>query len=254
MVQRVSRFVKAEMSGFDFAGRVRSLLASDSGSRELTQAFVEQAIAEQCTHEREEVNRLLAQQIQITAEEAVSIIHRHSASPIERSALFSALFAFLQRDPLGFVFTDPMSDAPGTIAGLRSTIDKIMPFKPNPGDRSEAATFHLRYIGLLYESKVHLTPQATFPGLGNGPRKSVRVDLLTWVPSKKDSLAAVELDGFEWHSDKESFTRDRARDRALKIAGVDVLRFSGSEINGSPAEVGSQLIEYLVSKGRLGNQ
>jgi hypothetical protein len=45
MVQRVSRFVKAEMSGFDFAGRVRSLLASDSGSRELTQAFVEQAQA-----------------------------------------------------------------------------------------------------------------------------------------------------------------------------------------------------------------
>jgi very-short-patch-repair endonuclease len=55
----------------------------------------------------------------------------------------------------------------------------------------------------------------------------------------------VECDGYEYHSSQERFTADRRRDRALKAAGYDVLRFSGQEIFHNPAETGIEFFHHL---------
>jgi len=41
---------------------------------------------------------------------------------------------------------------------------------------------------------------------------------------------AIELDGYEWHSTREQFTRDRQRQRELERYGWRFIRFSGQEI------------------------
>jgi very-short-patch-repair endonuclease len=48
------------------------------------------------------------------------------------------------------------------------------------------------------------------------------------LPTKK---IGIELDGYAWHSDRETFTKDRARQRELELDGWRLIRFSGSEIN-----------------------
>lgn len=48
------------------------------------------------------------------------------------------------------------------------------------------------------------------------------------LPAKK---IGIELDGYAWHSDRETFTKDRARQRELELDGWRLIRFSGSEIN-----------------------
>lgn len=40
----------------------------------------------------------------------------------------------------------------------------------------------------------------------------------------------IELDGYEYHSSKEAFTRDRERHRQIEAAGWRIIRFSGSEV------------------------
>lgn len=51
------------------------------------------------------------------------------------------------------------------------------------------------------------------------------------LPDKK---IGIELDGYAWHSDRKTFTKDRARQRELELDGWRLIRFSGSEINASP--------------------
>lgn len=56
-----------------------------------------------------------------------------------------------------------------------------------------------------------------------------RVDFA--LPDKK---IGIELDGYAWHSDRETFTKDRARQRELEADGWRLIRFSGAEINADP--------------------
>lgn len=47
------------------------------------------------------------------------------------------------------------------------------------------------------------------------------------IPERK---FGIELDGYAYHSDKESFVKDRARQRDLEAQGWRIIRFAGSEI------------------------
>jgi len=49
------------------------------------------------------------------------------------------------------------------------------------------------------------------------------------------SMTAIELDGYEFHSDREQFTRDRRRQREIEQLGWRFIRFSGSEIHNGVA-------------------
>jgi very-short-patch-repair endonuclease len=48
---------------------------------------------------------------------------------------------------------------------------------------------------------------------------------------------AIELDGYEHHSDMRSFHRDRVRQNALVLAGWTVLRFTWADVVEHPADV-----------------
>jgi len=60
-----------------------------------------------------------------------------------------------------------------------------------------------------------------------------------------DCRLIVECDGFEYHKDKNAFTRDRQKDRIWKTAGVDVLRFSGREIHESPENCALDIFDFI---------
>lgn len=62
-------------------------------------------------------------------------------------------------------------------------------------------------------------------------------------------LFFIECDGYEYHaSTKEQFTKTNQRDRELKIAGYDVLHFSGSEIYKNPFDCAYQIIDYIKDR------
>lgn len=75
-----------------------------------------------------------------------------------------------------------------------------------------------------------------------------RVDFLITFDFFGDVLEiAVECDGHEWHErTKAQAKRDRARDRALQSVGYEVLRFTGSEINGAPLGCASEVLNRVM--------
>ncbi|MFF1633578.1 type IV toxin-antitoxin system AbiEi family antitoxin domain-containing protein [Leifsonia sp. NPDC058248] len=59
--------------------------------------------------------------------------------------------------------------------------------------------------------------QVAIPGIG-------RVDL------RVNGTLLIEIDGFAFHSNREAFERDRARDTALVLSGARRLRFSANQV------------------------
>jgi very-short-patch-repair endonuclease len=55
----------------------------------------------------------------------------------------------------------------------------------------------------------------------------------------------VELDGWEGHSTRSAFQDDRARDRALKVAGYSVIHLTWAQLASEPTEVAADLRRLL---------
>lgn len=59
----------------------------------------------------------------------------------------------------------------------------------------------------------------------------------------------IECDGHEFHEKtKEQVRRGNERDYNLKVAGYDILHFSGSQIHNEPIECAKKVYEYIKSK------
>jgi very-short-patch-repair endonuclease len=58
----------------------------------------------------------------------------------------------------------------------------------------------------------------------------------------------VEIDGLD-HLGPEKYARDRARDRALQLAGFRVLRFTNDETAADIARV-ALMIEHFLTQAR----
>jgi very-short-patch-repair endonuclease len=57
---------------------------------------------------------------------------------------------------------------------------------------------------------------------------------IDWAALRKDDrkpLAFIECDGKDFHTSEEQVSRDRKRDAACAEAGIQVFRFTGSDIN-----------------------
>ena len=66
--------------------------------------------------------------------------------------------------------------------------------------------------------------------------------------NKKFKLV-IECDGHEFHQKtKEQVKNDNERQYLLKMAGYDVLRFSGSEIYNKPFECAEKTYDYIMKK------
>lgn len=55
----------------------------------------------------------------------------------------------------------------------------------------------------------------------------------------------VEVDGFGSHSTRRAFGHDRRRDRRLRLAGYQTLRFTEDEVTETPAAVAAELRVHL---------
>jgi very-short-patch-repair endonuclease len=106
--------------------------------------------------------------------------------------------------------------------------------------------FHEARLDTHRYNNYHFIIQPQFPDLILQNR-SIRADLLIWKPSN-DFKLIVECDGYKYHSDEESFSRDRKRDRLFKLHGYEVFRFSGKEICNEPYKCSKDLFDYLIKK------
>ncbi len=55
----------------------------------------------------------------------------------------------------------------------------------------------------------------------------------------------VELDGWEGHSTRSAFQDDRARDRALRVAGYSVIHLTWAQLDSEPDSIASDLRVFL---------
>jgi predicted transcriptional regulator of viral defense system len=79
-----------------------------------------------------------------------------------------------------------------------------------------------------------------------GPEVNVWLNLGEAVPYKADFLwraerLIVETDGWGTHGTRRAFEEDRRRDRRLKLAGWDVIRFTSRDVEDEPDEVTTTL-------------
>ncbi|MGO4536928.1 type IV toxin-antitoxin system AbiEi family antitoxin domain-containing protein [Leifsonia sp. 2MCAF36] len=99
-----------------------------------------------------------------------------------------------------------------------------------PGSESGVESIvrqRLQACGHLVEQQVHVA------GVG-------RVDL------RVDGVLYLEIDGFAFHSDREAFERDRARDAALAAAGLARLRLSAVHVRDDWPGVLSRIRSVLA--------
>jgi very-short-patch-repair endonuclease len=62
----------------------------------------------------------------------------------------------------------------------------------------------------------------------------------------------VELDGWEGHRTRAAFREDRARDRALRVAGYSVTRLTWAQLDDEPEAIAADLRALLDSRRRRG--
>ncbi len=196
-------------------------------------------------------------------------IYRYARSPIEKIFLGCLHMNFAMYDPLHVEFTAPIEGEtfPDYLRenheaalymweqyqqdteGSTNVFEFLDIFKDMPNVADEVRSRISRHIILyhmfgLYD-KYHLTLQPKFASLKvNG--RGIRTDLFVWKPSKPNFKLIVECDGYQHHSSKEAFSRDRARDRMLQSKGYNVFRFSGQEIYSDPIGQSKELFDYLV--------
>lgn len=79
---------------------------------------------------------------------------------------------------------------------------------------------------------------------------SYRLDFGVWDQDRGDRLSiAIECDGFDYHErTKEQARRDRSRDRELTTSGVEVLRFTGSEIHADPVACAKEIAYAFIRR------
>jgi len=92
-----------------------------------------------------------------------------------------------------------------------------------------------------FVNAVHLVPQAVLTLSG----RTIRPDLAMWFPADDSVRLLIECDGYQFHSGRDKFKSDRARDRELLELGYRVLRYSGSEIMEDPVTLAKSVTDLL---------
>lgn len=215
--------------------------------------------------------------LDLLLEENLNLIFKLTESPIETIFVNSLLLNFIKNDPLNLVVQHSVRNAPKQIEAfrnLRVQFNKFISwYRTKHGSLERVEDFldkqvalgkmdigehcylrrHLafyEYLGL--ENRFHMILQPGIPDICIDGR-SIRPDLLFWIPSDDSVKVIVECDGYQYHKAKDVFIRDRKRDRALKSKGYEVLRYSGSEIYSDPVAVSVDLAEYLWSREKPTN-
>jgi len=257
---------------------LRDILNNRSRFEELARSFIEESSrvhAEEA--EDQHFGQYLKTGLELLLEENLQFVFKFSESPIETIFINSLLLMFIKNDPLNLIVQHSVRNAPKQIEGFRDRRVKFRKFiswyktrngglsgiedfleEEHTQGRMDVAEYHyLRRHLIFYEylsldNRFHMILQPGIPDvLVEG--RTVRPDMLFWVPSDDSVKIIVECDGFQYHHEKVVFIHDRKRDRALKAKGYEVLRYSGSEIHRDPVAVSVDLAEFLWAKVRTAN-
>lgn len=205
---------------------------------------------------------------ELNIKNAVDKVFRYSESKIETIFLNSMLFFSFLRGPLFLLFTPRFSSVSQSLENMRTTdsenlylqrlfdeqtgsknpMEFIEALESTPNvpeqEKKRRASLHFMWRMLGFKDKFHISMQSGIEEI-TVEGHHIRPDILIWMPSRPEFKLIVECDGYAFHSDKSSFTRDRVRDRQLKSHDYEVLRFSGLEIYHNPVETAMELVAYL---------
>lgn len=97
---------------------------------------------------------------------------------------------------------------------------------------------------------IYLLPQAE---INIGDKKYYPDFLFEYDPYinnyNTNSKIIIECDGYEFHQKtKEQVQRDNEREYDLKMAGYEILRFSGTQIYKNPIKCAEDTYNYIISK------
>lgn len=103
--------------------------------------------------------------------------------------------------------------------------------------------FELMQYDIFGDSMMWLMPQFEVPTAKHNYYVDFAVDGVSGLN------IAIECDGHDFHEKtKEQVAHDNERDYNLKMAGWDILHFSGSQIYNAPFKCARQTINYVVEE------
>jgi hypothetical protein len=206
--------------------------------------------------------------------EGIKTIFSQAESPIELIFLNSLLINSITTLPLFLFITSPsIHDAPKMMSIYRNYHKKVFDiwklYKENYNDSLEGFNLfieklftgnnmtsydkecfifhflcHFNYPKLYNTYHISIQPKFLDFKINN---KSIRPDILIWIPGDETFKLIVECDSYQYHLNKKSFVDDRKRDRLFRSKKYDVRRYTGVEITTDPIEVSLDLICYLKS-------
>jgi hypothetical protein len=257
-LKNLEDFCYHNMDDEDYVKKIRKIFID----KELTKIFFQDlmdAISKKLDVDHCSRNKLFYKNRQKYTLETLDILFECCESPIEKIFLNTILIYFLYQSAYFLyqpLFASSSSNTSTTIKKIKSkyqeSIFVCQEFDKEWDDNDPLkGVFEIMYfqearLDTHRYNNYHFIIQPQFPDLIIQNR-SIRADLLIWKPSN-DFKLIVECDGYKYHSDEESFSRDRKRDRLFKLHGYEVFRFSGKEICNEPYKCSKDLFDYLIKK------
>ncbi|MDR1147398.1 MAG: DUF559 domain-containing protein [Spirochaetaceae bacterium] len=252
------------------------IIQNENSAKEFLHIMIKDSIAELLENEKnteffdEAITTSLA-----FGDISLNFINSYSESPIEKLFLYSLLITSFKYQFLGIVVVPPQIKPIEYIKnstehykeliecynlfktktnGNLHVFEKLLQdyVKSENGNnitekqKREINVDVVMYLGFDFYNKIHIMLQPTFQKILNG--KNIRGDMLIWIPPYENIKILIECDGYEFHNSKEAFINDRKRDRVLKNNGIEVLRFSGSEIKTNFIEIFYEIMNLLMKK------
>lgn len=256
------------------SNELREILLDPQKFAELARFYIEKSSALHATEANDNrFGQFLETGLEMLLAENLRLVFELTESPIETIFVNSLVLDFIKNDPMRLVLLHSVKNAPKQIEAFRHhrlQFSKFMSWysekygkitgveeylqrehargKMDLGELHWLWRHYVFYVLCSLEDAFHMILQPGIPDIRVEGR-TVRPDMLIWVPSDESVKIVVECDGFEHHQEKVVFIHDRKRDRALKMGGYEVLRFSGTEIFKDPIAASGDLAEYLLSIG-----
>lgn len=111
--------------------------------------------------------------------------------------------------------------------------------------------YYISYLGFPFFEYFALYPQKHITANGKNYRADFAVDTEEYFSDCTENVVKVvfECDGHDFHErTKDQVIKDNNRDYDLKIAGYDVVHFSGSEIYRDPLGCAKRAVEFVIKK------